>query len=281
MRRRLCLAILAVAALSVPLSAQVNPSNNATSIIQGGNTAIVTSAGALDVNLLQAAGTTLSVTGSSLNVDCTGGCSSSTFTDNSAFTAGTSSIQPIGGVYNTGAINLTTGDAGAFRLTIDRAEWTDLHALAETVLGAPSNYGTSPGAVAVMGVNANVTNTVGISALPAGTNLIGYTRAQNACSTTNYESVMSNPPTASTSLTATTTCVAMIYATNTTATAATLTVQDQGTGCNSAACIWVDAFSVPPNSTVEWALNGAKFASGIKWNQGTANALSVDIVGNQ
>ena len=41
-----------------------------------------------------------------------------------------------------------------------------------TALGAPSNYGTSPGAVEVMGVNANVTNTVAISAaslpLPTG-----------------------------------------------------------------------------------------------------------------
>ncbi len=118
-------------------------------------------------------------------------------------------------------------------------------------------------------------------ALVASTAMIGYTRPQNACSTTNYESVMSNPPTSSTSLTATTTCVTVIYVSNTTASAATLTLQDQGTGCNSAACIWVDAFSVPANSNMILPLYGAKFASGIKWSQGTANALSVDILGNQ
>jgi hypothetical protein len=117
--------------------------------------------------------------------------------------------------------------------------------------------------------------------LSSGTNLIGYTRPQNACGTTNYESVMSNPPTSSTSLTATTTCVSLIYVSNTTSSAATLTVQDQGTGCNSAACIWIDAFSVPSNSNMVIPLYGAKFASGIKWSQGTANALSVDIIGNQ
>jgi hypothetical protein len=124
-------------------------------------------------------------------------------------------------------------------------------------------------------------NSVGTVGLNAGTNLIGYSRAQNACGTTNYESVMSNPPTASTSLTATTTCVAAIFVTNTTASAATITIQDQGTGCNSAACVWIDAFSVPANSNMLIPLYGMKFASGIKWNQGTANALSVDILGNQ
>lgn len=36
-----------------------------------------------------------------------------------------------------------------------------------TNLGAPSNYGTSPGAVAVMGVNAYVTNTVGVTFSPS------------------------------------------------------------------------------------------------------------------
>ncbi len=36
-----------------------------------------------------------------------------------------------------------------------------LYNLGGTALGAPSNYGTSPGAVAVLGVNAFVTNTVG------------------------------------------------------------------------------------------------------------------------
>jgi hypothetical protein len=128
--------------------------------------------------------------------------------------------------------------------------------------------------------------TVGLSAsqtvgLAAGTNLIGYSRAQNACGTTNYEAGMQNPPTSSTSLTATATCVAALYVSNTTASAATITIQDQGTGCNSAACIWIDAFSVPANSNMLIPLYGMKFSGGIKWSQGTANAISADVLGNQ
>ncbi len=39
----------------------------------------------------------------------------------------------------------------------------DLYSAAGTLLGAPSNYGTSPGAVEVSGVNAYITNTVAVS----------------------------------------------------------------------------------------------------------------------
>ena len=43
-------------------------------------------------------------------------------------------------------------------MTAGRAMFTDLHSVAGTTLGSPSNYGTSPGAVEVLGVNAYVTN---------------------------------------------------------------------------------------------------------------------------
>ena len=48
----------------------------------------------------------------------------------------------------------------------------NLYQLASENLGDPSNYGTSPGAVAVIGVNGFITNTVGTNALQLdGTNL--------------------------------------------------------------------------------------------------------------
>lgn len=53
----------------------------------------------------------------------------------------------------TNPLSLTTGGA----LRSDNASW------AGTALGAPSNYGTSPGAVAVPGVNAFITNTPSVA----------------------------------------------------------------------------------------------------------------------
>jgi hypothetical protein len=126
-----------------------------------------------------------------------------------------------------------------------------------------------------------VSGTVSVNALPAGSSLIGYIRQQNACGSTNYESGMTYPPTASTSLTATATCVDTIYVNNTTGSAATISIQDQSTNCNSAACQVFSTFSVPANSNLELPLHGMKFVSGIKWSQGTSNALMVDIIGNQ
>lgn len=185
-----------------------------------------------------------------------------------------SQLQQSGGVSLTGALPAGTntigkvdvlGNAGA---TLDSAAGS-ANSQALTIQG---NSG---------GIAVPVSGTLSVNALPAGANLIGYTRAQNGCGTTNYESVMTNPPTSATSLTATTTCVTVIYVSNTTASAASITIQDQGTGCNSAACVWVDAFSVPANSNMAIPLYGAKFSGGIKWSQGTANALSADVIGNQ
>ena len=48
-------------------------------------------------------------------------------------------------------------------MTVGRAFFTDTSSWAGTVLGAPSAYGTSPGAVNVPGVNAFVTGAVGLA----------------------------------------------------------------------------------------------------------------------
>jgi hypothetical protein len=59
--------------------------------------------------------------GGSLQVECTAGCGApSAFTDNSAFTAGTTSIGNIGGVFNDGLANVTSGNAAAPRITTQR-----------------------------------------------------------------------------------------------------------------------------------------------------------------
>jgi hypothetical protein len=91
--------------------------------------------------------------------------------DNAAWTAGTTPEAAIGCEYTLGgATALTTGHVGTPGCTIARGLFTDIESVAGTALGAPSNYGTSPGAVAVLGVNAFITNTPTVTA-NAGTNL--------------------------------------------------------------------------------------------------------------
>jgi hypothetical protein len=118
-----------------------------------------------------------------VEVNCKTGCSSSggsSIADEAAFTQGTTSFTAIGGIYSTSITNLTTGQAGAVQLTNDRNMFVNFNKLAGTALGAPSNYGTSPGAVEVQGVNAFITNTPAVSesgtwnvGLNAGSNTIG------------------------------------------------------------------------------------------------------------
>jgi|SRR5271157_366611 len=96
-----------------------------------------------------------------------------------ALVAVASSAAP---TYNPGdQVLLSTDLSGNLRVNIGSVvasnnitEW------ASTLLGAPSNYGTSPGAVTVIGVNAFITNTVAVSqsgtwnvGLNAGSNNIG------------------------------------------------------------------------------------------------------------
>lgn len=128
----------------------------------------------------------------------------------------------------------------------------------------------------------NVAAVTGITnALPAGTNTLGAVVPPTACGTTKYESVMAYVPSTSTQVTATATCVLSIYLSNTDTVAHQITVQDQSTACNSAACVMVPTFSLPANSIVRIPMDGAKFVGGLKWQTDTANKVAGDIIGLQ
>jgi len=82
--------------------------------------------------------TVAQATGSNLHVVCDSGCSSSTApADESAFTFGTTSQTPVGGVFQTTATSnaLTTGQMGAFQVTANRALFTNLRNAAGTEIG--------------------------------------------------------------------------------------------------------------------------------------------------
>jgi hypothetical protein len=189
--------------------------------------------------------------------------------------------------------SLPAGSAVIGHVIADSGSTTAVTGNVTVTQGTASNLkvdlsGTAANGTAIKVDNSAVTQpvsgtvTVGtLPALVAGSAFVGYSRAPNACGTTAYEATMQYPPTASTQLTATATCVDTIYINNTTGTAATISIQDQSTACNSAACQVLSSFSVPANSNLELPLHGMKFVSGIKWSQGTSNALMVDIIGNQ
>jgi hypothetical protein len=62
-----------------------------------------------------------------LRVNCTVGCGgASAFADNSAFTAGTTGITNVGGVFNDGLAAVTTGNAAAPRITAQRGMHVNL-----------------------------------------------------------------------------------------------------------------------------------------------------------
>jgi hypothetical protein len=82
--------------------------------------------------------TVAQTTGSSLHVACDSGCSSSTApADEAAFTFGTTSQTPIGGVFQTTATSnaLTTGQMGVFQVTANRALFSNLRNAAGTEVG--------------------------------------------------------------------------------------------------------------------------------------------------
>jgi hypothetical protein len=78
------------------------------------------------VNVAQVGGTSVSganvvdAGNTAFRVNCVVGCAFTAFTDNAAFTAGSSTVVNLGAVFNDSITNLTSGSAGAMRLTTDR-----------------------------------------------------------------------------------------------------------------------------------------------------------------
>lgn len=85
------------------------------------------------------------------------------------------------------------GGGGGGSVTQGTTPWVDdITQWANVALGAPSNYGTSPGAVAVPGVNAFVTNVPAVT-LNAGSAIVGQFRIdQTTPGTTNLVALAAN-----------------------------------------------------------------------------------------
>jgi hypothetical protein len=116
--------------------------NDAAAALTSGNAGAIraTSDRMLYVNIGKIAGTAPTLTGSSLNVNCTGGCgASASFSDNSAFTAGTTTISNTGGVFNDGLAAVTSSNAAAFRITSNRGLHVNLRNNSGTELASSTS----------------------------------------------------------------------------------------------------------------------------------------------
>ena len=126
-------------------------------------------------NLTQLAGTSLAVPAAwgstpsgnvlSANVNCIVGCSGSASpSDNAAFTAGTTTFNPIGGAV--GASALTSGHMGAVAMDTGRNLFVNATEWAGSALGAPTAWGSAPSGN-VIGTNTNVLAEPGAGATAA------------------------------------------------------------------------------------------------------------------
>jgi len=160
--------------------------------------------------------------------------------------------------------------------TANTTAWkVDGSAVTQPISGAVSQTGTwtmQPGNTAnttawkVDGsaVTQPVSGTVSVSALPAGSNVIGIvnTIPKTACGNTVASQALAAVPTSSTAVFSSTTCLVTIVLNNTNSSATTVTVTDNaGTPIND-----VLTFSIPGNSQLIQPLAGVAFTTGVKWS---------------
>jgi hypothetical protein len=74
-----------------------------------------------------------------LKVNCATGCGASSFTDNSAFSAGSTAVNNSSGVFNDALAAVTSGNAAAFRMTAQRAEHVNIRDSRGNELGQQNN----------------------------------------------------------------------------------------------------------------------------------------------
>jgi len=215
----------------------------------------------------------------------------------------------------------TEGDACVARITSDRRlhvsvensptvtvgtfpdnEPFDVAQYGGSAVGAGNAFHVQPGTAAVFSVDDNSTTlsvddgagaltvdgtvaatqsgtyTVQPGNTPNTTAWIVETISYNSCGMTLQDTPVTDVATgAGTTLETVTTCVESFHVTNVTATPCTITIEDR----NATPKEYVEAFSVPGNSTVRWDMDGRSFDTGITAIAGTATCLNISMIGVQ
>lgn len=206
--------------------------------------------GGVVVNLRDGNGVVLTSTGSSLNVNITGGSSTAAVADKTAFIYGTTVFQNFGGVFQDTGPTLSAGTSGAVRLTTNRG----MHINLRTAAGV--EIGVSGSAVIVDG--SAVTQPISAASLPLPTGA-----STSALQTTGNTSLASidgkmSPATATLSQVAVTTSTQTLLASNASRKALTFTNEtNKLIYIAAAATSTTSAFTVKiqPNSNYESPAN--------------------------
>lgn len=164
-----------------PIPVAVNPATGAIVVSGGGS-------GGGDVQYASGTTTPSPVTGNAIIFDAsgtlqnvstsnplpiTGTISVGSTTDESTFTAGSSTTGPIAGVFNDSVTTLMSGQQGTIRATTNRGLHINIRNAAGTEIGTPSTpIRIDPTGTTTQPVSGTITAIT--NALPAGTNVIGH-----------------------------------------------------------------------------------------------------------
>lgn len=137
---------LAASAATVTVSA----TNLQTNINQVAGSAVSTAAtGIMKVGVADGSGNAITSTASALDINIKSGGAGFSVADEAAWTAGTSTFVPAGGVFNDSAAALTSGQEGTARLTNNRAIHVNLRdASANQLLGSKTSANSIPVVIA-------------------------------------------------------------------------------------------------------------------------------------
>jgi hypothetical protein len=146
--------------------------NDAAANLASGNAGAIraTTDRMLFVNIGKINGTAPTLTGSSLNVNCTGGCGgAASFADSAVFTAGTTAINVSGGVFNDGLAAVASGNAAAPRITAQRGVHVNLRNNSGTETGtATAPLRVDPTGTTTQPVSGTVTANAGTGSFTVG-----------------------------------------------------------------------------------------------------------------
>lgn len=125
--------------------------NQSVNMAQVGGSNVATAAtGIMKVGLTDGTGNAITSTSNAIDVNIkSGGGSGFSVVDEAAWTAGTSSMVPAGGVFNDSAAALSSGQEGTFRSTTNRALHTNLRdASGNQLLGSKTSANSVPVVIA-------------------------------------------------------------------------------------------------------------------------------------
>ena len=160
--------------VSGTVTANAGTGNFSTNVAQISGSSVATAAtGVQKVGVTDGTGNAITSTSNALDVNIKsggGGGGGVSATDEAAWTAGTSTFTPTGGVFNDSATALTSGQQGTARLTNNRGLHTNLRNSAGTEIATSGN----PVRIDPTGTTTQpVSGTVSVNALPTGTNSLG------------------------------------------------------------------------------------------------------------